>query len=103
MLTPKDTLGNQWFNFLGASLIIEVVINIFLLIPLAYFLGHFFKSLTVANKTFLNSLVSFLIESLQQYIPGRVTDIRDFILNTMGAFVFMIVQNRCLQRSHDEA
>lgn len=94
VFTPKNTLGNQWFDFLGATLIFEVVINILLLIPLAYFLGYFLKRISLTSKTFVISLTSLLIEFLQQFIPGRVTDIRDFTLNILGAFAYLIIQNR---------
>ena len=35
---------------------------------------------------------SIVIEVIQMFIPGRVSDIKDFILNTLGSYIFLIFQ-----------
>jgi VanZ family protein len=50
--------------------------------------------------------VSFVIEFVQIYLPGRVSSIVDLAMNTMGALigvVFFLVEKRVLYESRSDA
>ncbi|WP_064093568.1 VanZ family protein [Rossellomorea aquimaris] len=68
----------------------NLIANILLFVPFAYFTGWWIRNQKgiVLKVTFLGALFSFLIELAQFYLPlGRATDIDDWIMNTLGAFI----------------
>lgn len=88
----KDHLNYPWFfatNFFG---------NIFLFIPLAYFLNELFKSSKSTVTIVIGSLVSLLIELFQYTLKIGVFDIDDILLNTIGIIVGEILYKK-LQRN----
>ncbi len=64
----------------------NIVGNILLFVPYGYFAAYFPKNRKMATVTFLTLLVSFSIEAIQ-YKIGRVFDIDDIILNTLGGII----------------
>lgn len=87
-LTPfkeifRYTIGSKKFfkNIIG---------NIVLFIPYGYFAAYFPKNKKMVTVTFLTFLVSFSIEAIQ-YKIGRVFDIDDIILNTLGGVIGYLI------------
>ncbi len=87
-LTPfkeifRYTIGSRKFfrNIIG---------NIVLFIPYGYFAAYFPHNKKMATVTFLTLLVSFSIEAIQ-YKIGRVFDIDDIILNTLGGVIGYLI------------
>lgn len=87
-LTPfkeifRYTIGSKKFfkNIIG---------NIVLFIPYGYFAAYFPRNRKMATVTFLTLLVSFSIEAIQ-YKIGRVFDIDDIILNTLGGIIGYLI------------
>jgi glycopeptide antibiotics resistance protein len=69
--------------YYGGSL--EPVANFFFLVPIfAILLGLLGKSKSVSAVLICIAL-SAIAESLQRLIPGRVSSLRDFVLNSAGA------------------
>ncbi|BCB03548.1 hypothetical protein KH172YL63_16810 [Bacillus sp. KH172YL63] len=73
--------------------------NILLFIPFTFFLSWWLRHSRqlVVMVTFLGAMFSCGIEFAQYYLPlGRATDIDDWIMNTLGAFIggslFVIVK-----------
>ena len=65
----------------------QLILNIFMFIPLGILLPIVFKSLRSFWKTVICSLgITFFIEFIQYFI-GRSSDIDDLILNTLGGMV----------------
>ena len=101
VFTPKEEFGNNWFKFLGDSYILESIVNLFLLIPLAYFLGRLFLGLSLVKKLMLIGSFSISIELIQVFIPGRVSDLKDFLLNTLGGYFFLLIQKMRIHGNSD--
>lgn len=87
-LTPfkeifRYTIGSKKFfkNIIG---------NIVLFIPYGYFAAYFPKNKKMVTVGFLTLLVSFSIEAIQ-YKIGRVFDIDDIILNTLGGVIGYLI------------
>jgi hypothetical protein len=70
----------------------DVVENIVGFTPLGAILCVYFsftrpRSLAILYATMIGGVLSFVIEVLQAYIPGRVSGTTDIITNTLGALV----------------
>ena len=58
--------------------------NLLLLMPLPILIYKAFSHITLRRNFFICVTVSITIECVQHFIPGRATDIRDFLLNAVG-------------------
>ena len=68
----------------------NLIANIILFIPFTFFLAWWMRQSKqlILMVTFLGGIFSFAIELAQYYLPlGRATDIDDWMMNTMGAFI----------------
>ena len=97
VFTPKDKYGSGWFSLFGDSKILESLVNLLLLVPMAYFLGKFQDQWKLLSKLIFISLTSITIESIQFLIPGRVSDIRDIALNSLGGLIFLTIQKKLVK------
>jgi len=97
VFTPKDKYGSGWFSLLGDSKILEPLVNLLLLVPMAYFLGKFQDQWKLLSKLIFIFLTSITIESIQFLIPGRVSDIRDIVLNSLGGLIFLTIQKKLVK------
>lgn len=68
-------------------LIVDIIGNIILFVPFGIFLTMRFPELKVAHVGFVGAFFSSTIECIQLFLPNRMTDIDDVILNTTGAIV----------------
>lgn len=85
----------------GSRLFIRNVIgNIVLFIPLGVYVGCIIKSKTFIPSFIISFLVSISIE-FAQYMIGRIADVDDVILNTIGG-VFGYVSFKYLNRFIDK-
>ena len=64
--------------------------NIIMFIPYGFFASYYLKNKKISTILLLSLIVSFTIEFVQLYI-GRVFDIDDVILNTIGAIIGYLV------------
>ena len=58
--------------------------NLLLLMPLPILIYKAIPRLSLRRNFFTCLAVSITIECVQHFIPGRATDIRDFLLNALG-------------------
>ena len=88
-LTPNNSGDGKWLWF-EIKPTIEILINLFLLTPLAILLKiqFNFPRYKILAIGFLTTL---FIENLQVFIPGRFRDVRDMALNTISLVVGLII------------
>jgi VanZ family protein len=91
-------MGNKFENPLSADNINDYILNFFGFIPLGYLLGSFLAKqkgrplfVSISFCAFLIPvMLSLLFEYVQLYIPGRVSEISDLILNSAGGIIGII-------------
>jgi glycopeptide antibiotics resistance protein len=102
-LDPSNFLVKLFIDFLYISGNLEFIGNIFLLVPMFVILIKLFGRLKDIYALIICLLLSAGAEFAQSFIPGRVSSLRDFILNSSGAVaVFLIhllyVKKQSLQK-----
>lgn len=102
-LDPSNFLVKLFIDFLYISGNLEFIGNIFLLVPMFVILIKLFGRLKDIYALIICLLLSAGSEFAQRFIPGRVSSLRDFILNSSGAVaVFLIhllyVKKQSLQK-----
>ncbi|WKB36566.1 VanZ family protein [Terrilactibacillus sp. S3-3] len=65
--------------------------NILLFIPLGFMLPCIWKKYEVLWKTALSGMTLSLIIELSQLLNGRITDIDDLLMNTLGALIGWVI------------
>jgi len=81
----SSPLPKYWTGFDVAINVAGYVPMGFLLTLTAFRTGH--KRSTVALSVLMAGLLSFIMESIQSYLPARVASNADLALNVLGAFV----------------
>ena len=84
VFTPNRNSDLPWFAFVLNKPFVEKLINITLFIPLSYFFIQLFKWFSIVKIFGMLLTFSTIIETVQIFIPGRVPDIKDVFLNTLG-------------------
>ena len=93
-------------NYFHMGAIIQLIGNLLLLIPAAIYMQIWTHAkISVKKQVLFSLLISIVIELLQLMInsitgfPGRVADIDDVILNTVGVLLFSVflylIENNC--------
>lgn len=91
-LLPKNETTEKWrWYFLETHL--ERIVNLVLLAPLAAFLITLFR-MSVRTSLLLCLTTTVAIESIQNLIPGRVSDYKDVLLNSFGAIIAILILAR---------
>lgn len=105
---PKDQLeaDNFLIRFLQEILYLsgtlEVIGNFLLLFPLFFILVYLLgKSKSILSVT-ICILLSAGAEILQNAIPGRVSSLRDFLLNSLGAISALVIYQIYLKKASKE-
>jgi glycopeptide antibiotics resistance protein len=94
---PKDQLvANNFLKKLFQDLLyisgnLEFIANIFLLIPIFMILVKLVARVHAAYSLAICILLSASAEFAQRFIPGRVSTIRDFTLNSIGVISAFIL------------
>jgi glycopeptide antibiotics resistance protein len=83
--TSSNTLQRIAHQLLYYSGPMEPVANFFLLVPVLIFLISILGGGRENISLFICISLSATAEFLQQFIPGRVSSPRDFLLNSLGA------------------
>ena len=81
----------------ASSAVTNVLGNLFLFVPLGILVPCLYKKMSSFSRTVLvGFLISLAIELTQLVTPGRVTDVDDLIVNTLGAavgyFIYALVK-----------
>jgi glycopeptide antibiotics resistance protein len=94
VLTPVDPNSAGLFGFFKINGAPERVLNVFLLVPLAFFSKIIWLKVSSKAIFAICLLTSFGIEVGQLGISGRVSDPIDVITNSLGAFLALIYIQR---------
>lgn len=86
IITVKD-------NFLYLRGLPSELGNLFLMVPMSLLLYLSFREIGVRLNIIVCLCTSLLIEFIQKFIPGRVSDFWDVIFNLAGAVTFILVWN----------
>jgi glycopeptide antibiotics resistance protein len=84
VLTPSDGINGKLFGILKIEGMLERILNIFLLIPLAILITYSFSRILKRQTWLLGAVVSITIEISQKFIPGRISDPIDVAMNSLG-------------------
>ena len=90
-LDPSNFLTKLFQDLLYLSGNLEFVGNILLLVPMFFILMKLFGSLKDMYALLICLLLSAGAEFAQSFIPGRVSSLRDFILNSLGAVAVFLI------------
>jgi len=90
-LEPSNFLKKLFQDVLYLSGNLEFVGNILLLVPMFFILIKLFGSLKDIYALLICLLLSAGAEFAQSFIPGRVSSLRDFILNSLGAVAVFLI------------
>ena len=88
---PSNFLTKLFQDLLYLSGNLEFIGNIFLLVPMFVFLIKLFGGLKDIYALIVCLLLSAGAEFAQSFIPGRVSSLRDFILNSSGAVAIFLI------------
>ena len=67
--------------------------NLIMLMPLAILIPRIRPNVSKQVLLLTGCVMSVLIEFFQIYIPGRVSDVRDIVLNTLGLLIILTFIN----------
>ena len=97
-LDPSNFLKKLFQDLLYLSGNLEVIGNIFLLVPMFVILMKLFLRLKAFYALMICILLSAGAEFAQSFIPGRVSSTRDFILNSSGAATAFVIHLLYIKR-----
>lgn len=98
MFTPVDPNSNGIFGFVQIDGFYERLLNLFLLMPLAFLTKICYSRLTSRTIFLICTCTSAGIEVIQLFIPGRVSDLVDVLANSLGAGCSLLVFRRFGQK-----
>jgi glycopeptide antibiotics resistance protein len=90
-LDPSNFLKKLFQDLLYLSGNLEFIGNTFLLVPMFLILIKLFGRLKDRYALIICLLLSAGAEFAQSFIPGRVSSLRDFILNSSGAVAVFFI------------
>ena len=92
------THANLFYKILYADSSMVYIGNYLLLLPFALLVSWAFPFWSIVSRLLSAILLSGFIEILQIWIPGRVSDVVDFISNVSGAAVGILIYEKWLRR-----
>jgi len=92
------THANLFYKILYADTSLVYIGNYLLLLPFALLVSWAFPSWSVVTRLLGAVLISGFIEISQIWIPGRVSDVVDFVSNVSGAAVGILIYEKWLRR-----
>lgn len=89
-LVPFDSIIETWELATTRAIINSLLLNVLLFVPFGFFLYLLIRKELLT--TVLACITSIMIETMQYILPiGRVTNIDDVILNTIGGIIGMLL------------
>lgn len=92
------THANLFYKILYADSSMVYIGNYLLLLPFALLVSWAFPFWSIVSRLLGAILISGFIEISQIWIPGRVSDVVDFISNVSGAAVGILIYEKWLRR-----
>jgi VanZ family protein len=90
-LVTDNFLKKLFQELLYLSGNLEFIGNIFLLIPIFVILVNLFARVHAVFALTICILISASAEFAQSFIPGRVSSLRDFLLNCAGSLIAFLL------------
>jgi glycopeptide antibiotics resistance protein len=90
-LVTDNFLKKLFQDLLYMSGNLEFIGNIFLLIPIFVILVKMFAGVHAVFALTICILISASAEFAQSFIPGRVSSLRDFLLNCTGSLIVFLL------------
>jgi VanZ family protein len=92
-------MGDKRINTFSSDNVKDYVLNFFGFIPLGFFLGIFLHKQKEKNNYrlvqtgvfLLPVMISVMLEYLQLFLPGRVSEVSDLILNSAGGILGILI------------
>jgi glycopeptide antibiotics resistance protein len=69
---------------------LEIFGNFFLMVPIAFFMNHGYPRIKLRKILIICVPISISIEVIQKFVPGRVSDVNDFLLNSTGVALTLV-------------
>jgi glycopeptide antibiotics resistance protein len=88
-VNPESEGGFPWIFSVSSTM--ERFLNFFLLMPLPILVYLVYRKIKIIYLYLMGPMLSLSIETIQLWIPGRVSDWRDFLLNSAGSSVVALV------------
>ena len=101
-LTSTNFVKKNLQDLFYVSGTIEVIGNVFLLVPLFFTLIYVFGKPKSTLSLIICIFLSAGAELLQNVIPGRVSSLRDFLLNSLGAISALVIFQLYLKKASQE-
>ena len=98
-LTTTNLIKKSLEDLFYVSGTIEVIGNLFLLVPLFFILIYVFGKIKLTLSLIICIVLSMGAELLQSVIPGRVSSLRDFLLNSLGAISALFIYQLYLKKA----
>jgi len=92
------THANLFYKILYADTSLVYIGNYLLLFPFALLVSWALPAWSVVARLLSAVLISGFIEISQIWIPGRVSDVADFISNVLGAAVGILIYEKWWRR-----
>jgi len=89
--------ANLFYKILYADTSLVNIGNYLLLFPFALLVSWAFPTLSVISRFLSAALISGFIEISQIWIPGRVSDVVDFISNIFGVAIGILIYEKWLR------
>jgi glycopeptide antibiotics resistance protein len=90
VFTPTDPTSESLLGFISITGFPERFLNLFLLTPIAIYFATGAKVRSHKSISVGCILLSATIEFTQLFIPGRISDWADLILNSLGVVVALV-------------
>lgn len=103
VFSPVNEDSGKLLGIFEPSVFLERSLNLFLLLPMAYFLQKLSQSISLSKIVILCVAMSLSIEIIQRYIPGRVSDLIDVVMNSAGVTLFTLGQLLYLKYTEGES
>ncbi len=91
VLTPNAGEAGLVFGIVSLTKTLERILNTFLLMPLPVLLLNSFPKVKRTYVIVLGPALTCSIETIQLFVPGRVTDLWDVATNSIGYFLALLV------------
>ncbi len=90
--SPVHSEFLEWYGAEDLANWLDVLLNLYFFMPLGILCGILFHSKSGFLLSFCGAIsLSLGVELIQAYIPGRYSSLRDVFLNSLGAFLGMLL------------
>lgn len=92
--SPVKADGGKLLGLFLVSGILEKLLNLILFVPLPLLIREAFSRLSLVTLLYIGPVATVTIEIVQRFIPGRVSDLSDIVMNTLGYWMALFFSLR---------